>query len=141
MLLVTGHLTRDIDSARLSDYTFKIDHAMRQRWIIFCLFIGLFADMHSLASQTNAAADQSTQPMRLNVSVDEVSLTFHAADVRGLPVTDLQLNDLTIYDNYKSPRKILIFRSLKDIPIRVGLLSGYKRIHAGSHFSCSGHLD
>jgi hypothetical protein len=95
---------------------------MRQRWIIFCLFIALFADMHSLETQTNAAADQSMQSMRLNVSVDEVGLTFHAADVRGLPVTNLQLNDLTIYDNYKSLRKILVFRALQDIPIRIGIL-------------------
>ena len=98
------------------------DRAMRQRWIIYCLLIALFAYTHSLEPQTNSTADQSTQPMRLNVSVDEVSLTFHAADVRGLPVTNLQLNDLTIYDNYKSPRKILVFRSLQDIPIRIGIL-------------------
>src|SRR5271155_709672 len=98
------------------------DRAMRQRWIIYCLLIALFADTHSLEPQTNSTADQSTQPMRLNVSVDEVSLTFRAADVRGLPVTNLQLNDLTIYDNYKSPRRILVFRSLQDIPIRIGIL-------------------
>jgi Ca-activated chloride channel homolog len=108
---------------------------MRQRWIIYCLLIALFADVHSLEPQTNSTADQSTQPTRLNVSVDEVSLTFHAADVRGLPVTNLQLNDLTIYDNYKSPRKILVFRSLQDIPIRIGILldTSESMQHAISH--------
>jgi VWFA-related protein len=95
---------------------------MCRTWIIFGIFAALFANMQSLDSQTSAAADQSMQPMKLNVSVDEVSLTFHAEDGLGVPVTDLQVSDLTIYDNYKTPRKVLVFRSLQDIPLRVGIL-------------------
>jgi Ca-activated chloride channel family protein len=86
------------------------------------LFLALFADAHSARPQTNAPAAQNGPGLNFNVSVDEVSLTFHAADVRGLPVADLKLNDLTIYDNLKPPRKVLVFQSLKDAPIRVGIL-------------------
>ncbi len=96
---------------------------MPQPWII-CSFLALtvFADAHRASSQTSAAAVQSVSPLSFNVSVDEVSLTFHAADLQGMPVTNLKLSDLTVYDNYKPPRRILAFHSLQDAPIRVGIL-------------------
>src|SRR5271166_3529838 len=94
---------------------------MRQIWTNSLLALALLADSHQAGSQANAAA-QSASPLSFNVSVDEVSLTFHAADQRGLPVTNLKLSDLTIYDNYKPPRKILVFQSQRDAPVRVGIL-------------------
>ena len=54
--------------------------------------------------------------------LNEVSLTFHAEDAQGHPVNNLKLDDLIIYDNYKPPRKLLVFRSLPDIPIHAGLI-------------------
>jgi Ca-activated chloride channel homolog len=94
---------------------------MRQLGIICCLLaFTLFADVTS--SQTSPAALQSVPPATFNVSVDEVSLTFHAADQQGLPVTDLKPSDLIIYDNDKVPRKILAFQTLRDAPIRAGIL-------------------
>jgi len=86
------------------------------------LIFALFADAHCTMAQTNAAEAQNASPLNFNVSVDEVSLTFHASDVRGLPVANLKLNDLTIYDNLKRPGKVLVFQSLRDAPIRVGIL-------------------
>jgi Ca-activated chloride channel homolog len=86
------------------------------------LALTLFADAHRTSSQTSTAAVQSLPPSTFNVSVDEVSLTFHAADQQGLPVTDLKPSDLIIYDNYRLPRKILAFQSLRDAPIRAGIL-------------------
>jgi Ca-activated chloride channel homolog len=61
-------------------------------------------------------------PYILNVSVDEVSLSFHAADVHGLPVNDLKLNELSLLDNGEPPRRVVAFGSLRDFPIRAGIL-------------------
>jgi Ca-activated chloride channel homolog len=58
---------------------------------------------------------------RLSVSVDEVSVTFHAADVHGLPINDLKLEELSILDNGR-PGKVLAFQFLQDFPIRAGIL-------------------
>lgn len=62
------------------------------------------------------------EPYRLSVSVDEVILTFHAADAHGLPINDLKLSDLTLLDNDKPPAKVLDFQLQQDFPIRAGIL-------------------
>jgi Ca-activated chloride channel family protein len=96
---------------------------MRNLGIIGSLLaLTLFTDVHRTSSQIIAAAVQNLPPSTFKVSVDEVSLTFHAADQEGLPVTNLKSSDLTIYDNYKLPRKILAFQALRDSPIRAGIL-------------------
>ena len=96
---------------------------MSQPWIA----CGLFLLLHLAAalradSQTSASVPQSAAPYSLRVSVDEVSLSFHAADVHGLPVNDLKLDELNLLDNGKPPRKIVAFGSLRDFPIRGGIL-------------------
>ena len=96
---------------------------MRLSWIVCGLLIGaLFADARRMDSQTNAVVDQDAQTYRLSVSVDEVILTFHAADVQGLSSDDLKLNDLKLLDDGKPPRKILDFKLLQDFPVRAGIL-------------------
>jgi VWFA-related protein len=65
---------------------------------------------------------QTDAPYRLHVSVDEVILTFHASDARGLPVNDLKLSDLTLLDNGIPPAKILDFQLQQNFPIRAGIL-------------------
>jgi Ca-activated chloride channel family protein len=95
---------------------------MRQLGIICCLLaLTLIAGAHRTSAQTSSAV-QSVPSSMFNVSVDEVSLTFHAADQQGLPVTDLKPSDLIIYDNESLPRKILAFQALRDAPIRAGIL-------------------
>jgi Ca-activated chloride channel family protein len=59
---------------------------------------------------------------RLNLPVDEVVVTFHAADAHGLAVNDLKLDELRLKDNGRLPRKVLAFDLLRDAPIRVGIL-------------------
>jgi len=71
---------------------------------------------------TPHAFGQTDTPYRLNVSVDEVILTFHAADAHGLPVNDLTLSDLTLLDNGIPPAKILDFQLQQNFPIRAGIL-------------------
>jgi VWFA-related protein len=87
---------------------------MPQRWTIPLLTLTLLA--HPTPAQTNTA------PFRLNVSVDEVILTFHAADAHGLPVNDLKLSDLTLLDNGNPPARILSFQLQQNFPIRAGIL-------------------
>jgi Ca-activated chloride channel homolog len=96
---------------------------MRQPWIA----CGLLLLMHLAAalradSQTNASAPQRAVPYSLRVSVDEVSLSFHPADAHGLPVNDLKVDELSLLDNGKPPRRIVAFGSLRDFPIRGGIL-------------------
>jgi VWFA-related protein len=82
----------------------------------------LLAGARRAGSQANAAATQNATAYGLRVAVDEVSLTFHAADAHGLPVNDLKLDELGLLDNGKPPRKILAFQSMQDFPIRAGIL-------------------
>jgi Ca-activated chloride channel family protein len=96
---------------------------MRQPWIICALLVlTLFAAARRTGAQTDAAAAQNAARYNLSVAVDEVSLTFHAADAHGLPINDLKLDQLRILDNGKPPRRILAFQSLQDFPIRAGIL-------------------
>lgn len=74
-----------------------------------------------LGAQTNATV-QGSKTYGLSVTVDEVSLTFHAADVHGLPINDLRPEELSVVDDGKPPRGILTLQTLSDRPIRAGIL-------------------
>ena len=68
---------------------------MRQPWMICgLLLLTVLAGARRAGSQANAAANQNATAYGLRVAVDEVSLTFHAADAHGLPVNDLKLEEL-----------------------------------------------
>ncbi|WP_263382751.1 VWA domain-containing protein [Granulicella arctica] len=82
----------------------------------------LVAQAHHVASQTDSATTQGPTSYRLNVVVDEVVVTFHAADSHGLPIRDLKLTELSFLDNGRSPRKVLAFEALQDRPVRAGIL-------------------
>ncbi|HXC94905.1 MAG TPA: VWA domain-containing protein [Edaphobacter sp.] len=95
--------------------------AIRQAQILCCVVTLMFlAYPHHIDSQTTA--NQAATTYGLRVSVDEVLLTFHAADAQGLPVNNLKLDELILSDNGKPPRKILAFESLQNLPLRVGIL-------------------
>ena len=91
---------------------------------ITCSLIALaiFFNAPRIDSQTTFTEQQSAQSYGLRVSVDEVVLTFHAADAHGLPINDLKLDELTLSDNGQPPREILAFQSLQDLPLRAGIL-------------------
>ena len=95
---------------------------MRQFWMIGLVVFSVVAEAGRGGSQTTAAAGQGAAAYKLNVSVDEVVLTFHAADAKGVPVDDLKLDELSLLDNGRPPRKILAFQFLQDFPIRAGIL-------------------
>lgn len=74
------------------------------------------------ASQVRSSAQDSVPSNSFKLAVDEVGLTFHAADARGLPVNDLRLDELSLSDAGLPPRRIVSFFALQDAPIRAGLL-------------------
>ncbi len=98
--------------------------ARPQSRVILCnlLLLALFAEVRCIISQTAAAPLQSAPSYGLRVSVEEVLLTFHAADVHGLPVNDLKLEELSLSDNGNPPRKILSFQVLQSLPLHAGIL-------------------
>src|SRR5260370_39165788 len=97
--------------------------AMHQRQIIRSLLVlTIFANAGRTDSQSSTAERQNAQSYALRVSVDEVVLTFHAADAHDLPINDLKLDELSLTDNGRPPRKILAFQSLRDLPLRAGIL-------------------
>ena len=93
-----------------------------RRTVCGLLVLALIVYARLADSQTNTAAAQGGAGYRLSVAVDEVSLTFHAADVHGLPINDLRLDELSLRDNGKPPSKVLSFHSLQDYPIHAGIL-------------------
>jgi VWFA-related protein len=96
---------------------------MLRSWIPCCLLIlALFAHPRHAGAQTNGVSTENAEAYRLKVAVDEVSLTFHAADAHGLPVNDLKLDELKLLDNGKPPRRILEFHPMQDLSLRAGIL-------------------
>jgi Ca-activated chloride channel homolog len=72
--------------------------------------------------QTAKAPAVPSDTYTLNVAVDEVSLTFHAADFHGVPIDDLKLDDLRVLDNGKRPRQIVSFEAHQNLPVHFGIL-------------------
>jgi VWFA-related protein len=85
---------------------------MRQHTILSLLILFFFHQPYRVGSQT----------YNLSVPVDEIVLTFHVSDPRGLSIADLKLEDLHLLDNGQLPRKILSFTATQDRPIRAGIL-------------------
>ena len=88
-------------------------HSLYALLLIAPLAIGQAAQPSSTVAVT---------PFTFSTAVNEVSLTFHAEDVHGNSITDLKPGDLTIYDNLKEPRKVLVLQPLRNLPIRIGVL-------------------
>jgi len=86
------------------------------------LILAMLAFARGGVSQTSVSALPAVEPYRFRLSVDEINLTFHAADAQGLPLNDLKLSELELLDNGRPPRRILDFHVLEDSPIRAGIL-------------------
>jgi VWFA-related protein len=88
---------------------------MGWRHAVFYLLSGFFV-VHVAAAQTPQS------PYTLHIPVNEISLTFHAADARGQPLTHLTRNDLRLTDNGKLQTDIVLLQDYDDLPIRAGFL-------------------
>jgi VWFA-related protein len=103
--------------------SFRKNFDMPPRWTICTLLVlAMLTHARRADSQGNAANVPDEGSIRFRVPVDEVSLTFHAADAHGLPVNDLKRNELNLLDNGKPPRRVLDFHVQLDFPIRAGIL-------------------
>jgi hypothetical protein len=77
---------------------------MRQPRVLYGVL--LFLLLGRLHAQTDATPLQDKPTYHLRVSVDEVVITFHAADGNGLAVNDLKLSELRLLANGKPPARI-----------------------------------
>lgn len=84
---------------------------------------GLFFITPAQSPKNTPVPDQYT----INVPVDEVSLTFHVADFHGVPMDDLNLPDLRLFDNGKRPRQIVSFEVHRNLPVRLGIVMDTSR--------------
>ena len=82
----------------------------------------LIAHSQAALAQVDASGAEGDNSFSLKLSVDEVNLTFHAADAHGMPVNDLKLEELRILDDGRAPRRVVGFQRLEDAPIRAGIL-------------------
>ena len=71
-------------------------------------------------SAPRSNADQGT--FTLAVPVNEVKVTFHAADPKGVPLEHLRKSDINLSDNRKPQKRLVAFHEYRDLPIRVGFL-------------------
>jgi VWFA-related protein len=74
------------------------------------------------AAQSAQTTPDNAYSYTLRVPVDEISLTFHASDGSGAPLTHLTATDLHLSDNGKPQSRIVLLESLQDLPIRAGFL-------------------
>jgi VWFA-related protein len=70
------------------------------------------------ASQTSG----EDRPFVLRVPVDEVSITFHVSDPRGVSVNGLNHDEFRLFDDGKLQQSILEFNEYRNLPIRAGFL-------------------
>jgi Ca-activated chloride channel family protein len=62
------------------------------------------------------------EPYTLKASTNEVALTFHAQDEKGLAVPDLAESDLRLLDNGKPPARITLYVHHKQMPLRLAIV-------------------
>jgi Ca-activated chloride channel homolog len=104
--------------------------------LLLCLPLPLLT-FGGIAESPQTSAN-SASSYTLQVSVDEVSLTFHAFDAKGMPLTHLTPADLRLSDEGKPPNRIVMLRSSENLPIRAGFLvdrSGSMREHVAANRS------
>ena len=86
------------------------------------LWVLLFTPALCSGVPTASVVAQDAPPFTLHVKVDEIVLTFHAADSHGMSVDDLKADELTVFENDKPTGKILSLQLLRDAPIHAGIL-------------------
>jgi VWFA-related protein len=93
----------------------------RGRWALRCAVLGAMAAAGCVPPAA-AQANQEGEPFAFRMAVDEVSVTFHAADARGAAVNDLKVEELKLLDNGRPPRRVVSFQLLADSSLRAGIL-------------------
>jgi VWFA-related protein len=73
------------------------------------------------------SAQEIEKPFTIPVRVNEVNVDFSALDGVGRWIEDLQVADLRVTDNGKSPDRIVSFRKRTNLPVRAGILVDMSR--------------
>jgi Ca-activated chloride channel homolog len=87
--------------------------------LVGCLLLG---HPEGAAQTPPVSSPQGTVPYTLSVSVNEVEITFHAADGHNLPVFDLRPDEVDVFDNDHGPGQIISMRELNGRPIHAGFI-------------------
>lgn len=85
------------------------------------LLLFLLVAASATLAQTRVES-QADLPYTLKVSVEEISVIFHATDISGQPVNDLKASELDLFDNMSGPGTIVALHKLKKRPLRIGFL-------------------
>ena len=96
----------------------------RLRCIPFMLLYSLLCTLPGVRgfAQTSHASTDNFPSYTLRIPVDEISLTFHASDASGAPLTHLTATDLHLSDDGKPQSHIALLESLENLPIHAGFL-------------------
>jgi hypothetical protein len=89
------------------------------RALVGCL---LLVHPEGAAQTPPVSSPQGTVPYTLSVSVNEVEITFHAADGHNLPVFDLRPDEVDVFDNDHGPGQIISMRQLNGRSIHAGFI-------------------
>ncbi len=95
--------------------------ALRTSRLVLLLLYSILSAAQTTQPNPATQTDPTTS-YTLPVSVNEVNLTFSAGDENGLPINDLQLSDLRLFDNGRKPARILSFQRRTDLQIRAGIM-------------------
>lgn len=97
-------------------------HVLGPGWVIFATLLCLSCIQQQGGSGQIHDSPKEEAPYHLRVTVDEVAVTFHASDAHGLPVDDLKLEEIDLFDNGHGPGRILALQQLRKGPTRLALL-------------------
>ena len=92
------------------------------RWIACGVWAAASVAGGSVIAQSTDSAKPEMPAYKLRVKVDEVVITFHAADANGRAVNDLKLDELRLLEDGGTTGTIVGLQSRQDLPIRAGLL-------------------
>ena len=89
-------------------------------WVFLsCL---LFAEKEAVAQAPPVSPTSGKAPYSLSVSVNEVEITFHAADAHNWAVLDLEPDEVDVLDNDTGPGQIVSMQRLQDRPVHAGFV-------------------
>lgn len=94
----------------------------RRGWASYGLLIWLLATSARVIRAQSAPDSSRGASYHLSVSVDEVSLIFHATDAHGLPVNNLEPGEVDVFDNEQGPGRVIALQQLENLSIHAGFV-------------------
>jgi Ca-activated chloride channel family protein len=103
----------------LSSRTVSLSLFWTRQILVTCL---LLVHPEGIAQTPPVSSSQAVAPYSLKVSVNEVEITFHAADAHDLPVLDLRPDEVDVFDNENGPGQVISMRQLNGRAIHAGFI-------------------